>query len=149
MVASTTGTTIVNLGKDGDTTTAALARLPQALAHKPDVVLLLLGGNDALQKVPIETTRTNLDTFITKFRQGGSRVVLLGILGGVPWNDPYRSMFSELAHAHDVAYVPNVLSGVIGNQEFMSDAVHPNDAGYAKIAARVVPVLEQECAKHR
>jgi len=138
------GVPIANYGVSGDTSAQALARIDAALTQKPDIILVLLGGNDALQKIPQTETQTNLDTIVTKFQARGATVVLLGVLGGFP-QDPYASMFSALAKTHHVTYVPNVLSGLIGNSALMYDQVHPNAAGYQKLAARLLPTLEQTC----
>ncbi|HEY0010643.1 MAG TPA: GDSL-type esterase/lipase family protein [Candidatus Paceibacterota bacterium] len=147
LVSNETGVPIQNLGQGGDTSESAKKRLPVAVARKPDVVLVLLGGNDALRRTPVETTQANLDTIIASFKEGGAEVVLLGVLGGLPFQDPYPAMFESLAEKRDAIYVPNVLSGLIGKQEFMSDSIHPNEAGYARIAKRVLPAVEEACAK--
>lgn len=132
---------IVNLGVPGDTTADGLARLSEVLAKDPGVVLVLLGGNDYLRKVPAEETFSNLRMIVTELQQGGAMVVLLGVRGGL-LNDRYDSAFAALAADTGVIYVPDVLEGLFGTTEFMADAVHPNDAGYAQIAARVATAIE-------
>lgn len=136
---------ILNLGESGDTSAQARERISSVIAAEPTITLLLLGGNDALQEVPQQQTELNLDEIITRLQKNGSKVILLGVLGGIP--DKYAPMFERLAKVYGVTYVPNVLSGIIGHQDLMSDAVHPNQAGYQKIADRVLPVLQKECVK--
>ncbi len=131
---------IVNMGINGNTTQDGLNRIDAVLAKKPSVVLVLLGGNDFLRKVPEEQTFTNLGAIIEKLQADGVAVVLLGVQGGV-FTDPYKSKFEGLADKYDVAYVPNVLDGLIGNKELMYDQIHPNDAGYKKLADKVFPTL--------
>ncbi len=135
---------IKNYGRSGDTTADGLARLPQMLAENPHpkVVLVLLGGNDYLRKVPKVQTFANLRTIITEIQNTGAVVILLGVRGG-PLTDQFESSFEKLASEMQVGYVSNVLSGLYGNSNLMSDAIHPNDAGYAKIAQRVYPVLNK------
>lgn len=147
LLSARSGVPIHNLGKGGDTTEAAAARVPSALALKPDIVLVLLGGNDALRKAVPEATARNLDSVLGRFKDAGAQVVLLGVPGGLPLQDPYPAMFEELAEKHDTGYLPNVLSGLLGRSEYMSDAVHPNEAGYARIAERALPVLEEACGR--
>jgi|CXWL01.1.fsa_nt_gi lysophospholipase L1-like esterase len=72
-------------------------------------------------------------------------VILLGVRGGL-LSDRFQDMFEEIAEEKDVLFVSNVLSGVIAKPEFMSDAVHPNASGYARIAQRILPVLQKACA---
>ena len=144
LLSAQAGVPILNFGRGGDTTAAALTRIDAALAAKPSVVLVLLGGNDALRRVPSPTTEANLDAIIGRFQGAGAEVVLLGVMGDL-FNDPYPDMFERLAKKHDVELVSNVLAGLLGRNELMSDAIHPNEEGYSRIAARVLPVLEEAC----
>lgn len=136
------GEPIINLGVDGETTAQGLARISALDAYHPKIVLLLLGGNDALQKVSIDETFQNLSEIIQNIQHRGAIVLLLGVQGGL-LSDPYASRFQKLAQEYGTAYVSNVLSGLFGNPQYMSDEVHPNDAGYAIIAKRVEPVLQE------
>jgi acyl-CoA thioesterase-1 len=131
---------IVNLGVPGNTTQNALDRINELEKYNPKVVILLLGGNDYLQKVPIEKTFKNLGEIIQKIQSKGSVVLLLGVRGGV-LNDKFDIEFEKISSKYHTAYVSDVLSGLITNMQYMSDAVHPNDLGYQKIADRVYPVL--------
>lgn len=134
------GEPVINMGISGNTTKDALARVQAVIDANPKMVIILLGGNDYLQKVPIDQTFQNLDTIITKVQSVGAVVVLLGIQGGI-LRDPYADRFKSLAKLRGAAFVPNVFSGIIGNPKYMSDEVHPNDAGYAEIAAKVAPAV--------
>ncbi len=135
------GEPIINLGISGDTTAGGLARIDSLLDENPRVVILLLGGNDFIRKVPREETFSNLRTFIDKIQAGGSAVVLLGVRGGLI-SDSADELFEDLAKETGSAYVPNVLSGLFADSRYMSDAIHPNDAGYAKVADKVYKVLK-------
>jgi acyl-CoA thioesterase I len=140
------GEGIVNLGVSGDTTADGLKRIDGVLKENPKVVMVLLGGNDFLRKVPIETTFENLDAIVTRLDEYGAVVIILGVQGGL-LTDPYKDRFEKLAKDHQSLYVPNVLGGLIGNNTYMSDSVHPNDAGYAKIATKILPVLKKALGK--
>lgn len=134
------GKPIINLGVSGDTTADGLKRLSELDDYKPKVVLLLLGGNDHLRKVPAETTFDNLGKIIENIQSRGAVVVLLGVRGSI-LTDRFKSEFEELQEKYKTAYVPNVLEGLFGNPKYMSDPLHPNDLGYAEIANRIYPVL--------
>lgn len=140
------GVPITNLGKNGDTTAQAKARLEAVVAASPDITLVLLGGNDALRRVSVEETEKNLREIVASLQKAGSRVVLLGVIGGFP-RDPYAPMYERLAEEFDVTYVSNVLSGIITRADLMSDGIHPNQAGYKKIADRLLPIIEDECTE--
>jgi lysophospholipase L1-like esterase len=134
------GKPIVNLGVSGNTTEDGLARLNELDKYKPKVVILLLGGNDYLKKVPIDTTFNNLEKIIKNIQSRGAVVLLLGVRGGIV-TDKFDEKFEDLADKTGSAFVSNVLDGLITKQEYMSDPIHPNDTGYSKIATRVYPVL--------
>src|SRR3989344_4541670 len=133
---------ILNMGVPGDTSTDGLNRIDQVIRQDPKIVLVLLGGNDFLRKVPIAETFKNIDDIVVELQKSGAVVVLLGIKGGL-FGDHYKDYFEEIAEKRGALYVPNVLSGLLGKNEFMSDAIHPNDAGYKKIADKIYPVLQK------
>ncbi len=135
------GQPIINLGHAGDTTADGLARLSELDNYKPKVVLLLLGGNDYLKRVPKEETFSNLAKIIQNIQSRGAVVLLLGIRGGI-LHDNFASEFEKLRDTYHTAYVSNVLAGLLGDNRYMYDEVHPNDAGYAIIANRIAPVLQ-------
>lgn len=141
LLSERVGVPIENQGVSGDTTAAGLARLDDVLDLDPDIVLILLGGNDFLKRIPRRETETNLSAIITTLQEGGAIVVLLGVQGGV-FSDGYDEMFEELSESHRAALVPNVLDGIIGTPDLMHDAIHPNDRGYQIIADRIAPILE-------
>ncbi len=140
------GEEIINMGIAGNTTAQGLARVTDVNEKDPKVVMVLLGGNDFLRKTPIEETFKNLDTIVAEIQKEGAVVILLGVQGGV-FSDPYKNHFEDLAKNRGALYVPNVLDGLIANQEYMSDAIHPNDAGYKKIAEKIYPILKKALGK--
>lgn len=133
---------IINMGVAGNTTSDGLGRVEMINREDPKVVLLLLGGNDFLRKVPIEETFKNIDDIVVKIQSKGAVVVLLGIQGGI-LSDKYDEHFEDIAEKRGTLYVPNVLDGIIGHGELMDDAIHPNDKGYKKIADKIYPILKK------
>lgn len=137
------GIEIINAGLSGATTKSGLDRLDQdVLAHNPQLVLIILGGNDALQKVPAVATRENLAATIDKIKLSGAQVVLIGIQGSL-LGDAYRNMYKELAQEKKINHLPNILKNIIGNPSLMFDAIHPNDAGYEQMADRIEPLIKK------
>lgn len=133
---------VINKGIQKQTSAEGLARISQVIDLDPKVVLVLFGGNDFLQNVPIHTTFKHIDTIVTTLQDYGAIVILLGIQGGI-LDDPYKLEFKKIAHERGALYVTNVLEGLIGNTNLMSDHVHPNDVGYRMIAERIYPVLKK------
>lgn len=142
VVGRTLGKEIVNKGKSGDTTADGLARIDDVLSENPGIVIVLLGGNDALRRVPKKETFTNLGIIVERLQASGAMVVLLGVRGGI-LGDGYAGDYEALAKKYHTAYVSNVLEGLITNQQYMYDGIHPNDQGYAIVAGRVVEVLKK------
>ena len=140
LLAKKSGRPIVNLGRSGDTTAQGLARINELDRYRPKVVMVLLGGNDHMRKVPIAETFANLGKIIENIEQRGAIVLLLGIRGSI-LSDRFEGEFEKLRDHHETAYVSDVLSGLFGRGEYMSDTIHPNNNGYAKIAERIYPVL--------
>ena len=135
------GVPVLNFGKSGNTTSDGVLRVSDALVKKPNVVLILLGGNDALRRVSRVDTEKNLRSIISTFQNAGAVTILLGVRGGI-LGDPYDSMYEDIADSTGSAYISDVLSGLFADSRYMSDAIHPNDAGYAKIAVRVIPLVK-------
>ena len=134
------GRPIINLGVPGDTTADGIKRVDELDTYDPKVVLLLLGGNDHLRKMPIKDTFRNLSVLIEHIQASGAIVLLLGVRGNL-FGDVFKSEFEKLRDTYHTAYVPDVLDGLFGNAKYMEDTIHPNDAGNAIIADRIYPVL--------
>lgn len=134
------GLNIVNLGVSGNTTEDGLSRINEIDQYNPKIVLLLLGGNDAIRKIPIETTFRNLEIMISKIQSKGAIVLLLGVKGGL-LGDKFKPEFERISKKYYTAYVPNVLDDLFGDRRFMEDTVHPNNEGNRIIAEKVYPVL--------
>ena len=141
VLASRLGVPIINAGRSGDTTRTALARLDRdVLSKDPRVVIVVLGGNDFLRRVPVDETFGNLSTIVNSVRERGSAAVLAGVSVGL-LSDPYAARYDSLARKTAAGLVPDILGGLMGRSDLMSDAIHPNDEGYVRIADHLEPVL--------
>ncbi len=132
---------IANLGVDGDTTAGALARIRQLDVYKPKVVIVLVGGNDYLQRKDMVQAFVNLGKIIENIQKRGAVVMLVGVRVNY-FIGNFDDQYQELVSKYKVAYIPDALDGVLGNQKYMSDSVHPNNAGYQLIADRIAPTLK-------
>ena len=130
------GVSIRNLGKSGETTSDGLNRIQEVAQLSPRVVLLCFGGNDSLNQESRTQAFVNLGRMIDRLHQGGSFVVLIGIRSA-SLRDQNEKHFAKLAREKRVLYVPDMLRGLVFKPVYMSDAIHPNDAGYQKIAERL------------
>jgi len=141
LLSARVGVPIVNAGRSGDTTRTALARLDSAvLSRRPRVVIVVLGGNDLLRRVPQEETFANLDAIVDRIRRRGAAVILVGLSAGV-FTDTYGAGYDDLARRTSSGLVPDILADILGHPDLMADHIHPNDLGYRMMADRIEPVL--------
>ncbi|WP_407919450.1 arylesterase [Chitinasiproducens palmae] len=136
-----------NASISGDTTSGGRARLAALLAReRPAVVILELGGNDALRGVPLATSRNNLAAMIEASQRAGARVVLVGMQippnYGPTYARDFSSMYPALAKEKAVMLVPFLLEGMADDPTmFQPDQIHPTVAAQARLLDNVWPVL--------
>src|ERR1041385_4089022 len=116
------GVPILNVSVPGQTSADAVTKVDQVVQLNPRVVLLCFGGNDTLNSVPHAQTFHHLAQIIDQLQQAGAFVVLIGIRSASV-RDKYQAEFKRLAKEKKVLLVPNILGGVLGNPNLMSDYV--------------------------
>ncbi|WP_348748583.1 arylesterase [Pseudomonas rhodesiae] len=140
--------TVVNASISGDTSAGGLARLPAALAaHKPEVVIIELGGNDGLRGQPPAQLQQNLASMIQQSRDSGAKVLLLGMQippnYGKRYVEAFNKVFGDVAQEKKVPLVPFFLEGVGGHAELMqADGLHPAVGAQDKLLENVWPSLK-------
>lgn len=138
---------VLNAGVSGDTTAGGLARLDWILKQQPDVLVVGLGGNDGLRGLPLEQTEKNLKEILSRGRQSGAQVLLLGMQ--IPPNygeyaDRFAEMYPRVARDAEVPLVPFLLEGVGGVAELnQGDGIHPTAEGQEVMAKTVLPYLRR------
>jgi acyl-CoA thioesterase-1 len=152
--AAGTPARVVNGGVSGDTTAAGLQRLAftlEGLERAPDLVIVGLGGNDALRGIGPEETRRNLTAILTELRRRRIRVMLTGMLAprnmGPDYAAAFDPIYPALARRFEAALYPFFLEGVIARPELLlEDGMHPNARGIAAIVTRIAPQVRSELA---
>jgi acyl-CoA thioesterase I len=139
---------VVNASVTGETTAGGLRRLAEDLKrHNPAVVVIELGGNDALRGQPLAQIRSNLERMVGLVRAARAEPVLVGIMippnYGIEYAAQFRDIYPQLA-AHDkLTLVPFLLAGIADKPElFQKDQIHPVAAAEARVADNVWAVLE-------
>jgi acyl-CoA thioesterase-1 len=141
---------VVNASISGDTTSGGRSRLPALLAReKPAVVVIELGGNDALRGLPLEATRDNLLAMTRAAKAAGARVLIAGMQMppnyGRQYGQAFAALFGEVAKAEGTALVPFFLAGVAdgpnAEANFQPDRIHPVAAAHPRMLDNVWPAL--------
>ncbi len=146
-LANLIGSPLINAGVSGDTTEAALARIDaDVLSRDPRIVIVGLGGNDFLQRIPIGTTGTNLRSIVRAIQAKGAMVVLLGF-SFPSLGDDYASMYERIAKDERCLLIGGVLRGILTDESLKSDAIHPNARGYELMAERIAGPVKKLMAK--
>ncbi len=123
---------VVNASVSGETTSGALARLPKLLkTHKPNVVVIELGGNDGLRGQPPQMIQKNLAQLIQQSQKANATVVVLGMKippnYGTAYSKAFENNYKVVSQQYKVKLLPFFLEGVAGNKSLMQkDLVHPN-----------------------
>ncbi len=136
------GVRAINAGISGDTTEGGLRRIERdVLAHRPQVVVVELGVNDAFRQAPREDTVANLRAITQRIRAQGAVVVLLHTALPHVAGDGNRQDLRKIARAEDAMLVEDFLQGVVPQHTY--DGLHPDAEGQAMLAERLLPVLRQ------
>ena len=139
---------VVNGSISGETTAGGLRRLPGDLKrHKPAVVVIALGANDALRGQPVAAIKSNLEQMVRLARAARVEPVLVGLMippnYGIDYAREFRDAYAEVAKANRVALVPFLLEGIGDKPElFQADQLHPVASTQPRVLDNVWTVLE-------
>lgn len=143
---------VVNASVSGDTTSGGRARLAALLEqHQPQVVVIELGGNDALRGLPLKNTEENLSWMTQSAQQAGARVLLLGMQVppnyGRTYTEQFAQIFPRVAQQHQAAVVPFLLKGIADLADaaalFQADRIHPLAQAHPQMLENVWPALRK------
>ena len=138
---------VVNAGVSGDTSAGGKARLDWTLADKPQIIMVELGGNDALRGLDPAQTEANLDDILARTKASGAKVMLAGMLAppnfGREYQQQFDGLYRRLADKHNVPLYPFFLDGVAMDPKLnQQDGIHPSAAGVEIIVQRILPSVE-------
>lgn len=138
----------LNAGVSGDTSTGGLSRIDWLLRAHPAVLVVELGGNDALRGQPVASIERNLRKVIDRALGAGTVVLLLGMQippsYGAEYTAGFQAVYARIARDKDVVFVPAFLSGVgcVASLN-QADGIHPNALGHRRLAKRLIEPLEE------
>jgi acyl-CoA thioesterase I len=141
---------VVNASISGDTTSGGRSRLPTLLSkHQPSIVIIELGGNDALRGLPLAMTEANLNAMTVAAQSSGAKVLIVGMQVppnyGQDYTRRFAQVFASVAKAHKAALVPFLLKGVADAPDatklFQADRIHPTAAAHPTILNTMWPAV--------
>jgi acyl-CoA thioesterase I len=141
---------VVNASISGDTTSGGRTRLPALLReHRPRVVVIELGGNDALRGLPLTMTQANLTAMTQAAKTAGARVLIAGMQVppnyGRQYGEDFARLFATVAKAEGAALVPFFLAGVADGPDadklFQPDRIHPTAEAQPRMLDNIWPAL--------
>jgi lysophospholipase L1-like esterase len=143
VLAGLLGRTVVNAGVPGEISAEGRQRLPQLLQqHQPDLVILCHGGNDLLRRLDHSQTAANLAAMVAAIRTAGADVVLVGVPAPGLFLAP-PDFYQEMAERAGIPYEGAIVSDVLDEGAMKSDTIHPNAAGYRRMAEALYRLLEE------
>jgi acyl-CoA thioesterase-1 len=144
---------VVNAGVSGDTSAGGLSRLDWALDGDVRVLIVALGGNDALRALPPDELQQNLAAIIERAQARHITVVLAGMEAppnfGRDYVVKFHRVYPELANRYRLAFVPFLLAGVAGSETLnQRDGIHPTAEGAKIVADNIWTALGPIVATH-
>lgn len=139
---------VVNASVSGETTSGALARLPKLLqTHRPDLVVIELGGNDGLRGQPPAQIQKNLAQLIQKSQQAKSKIILFGMKippnYGKAYSQAFENNYQVLSQQYKVRLLPFFMQGVAGHKNLMQqDQIHPNAKAQPILLNNAYPLIK-------
>lgn len=148
LLAGRSGWVVINGGINGDTSAAALLRLPALLEqHTPALVLVTLGGNDMLRHIPRQETIANLEKILALIKAHDAKPVLLAtpnpsLMGAVFQSLSAAEFYREVAGEQEVPLIEDAVAEVISDPQLKGDPLHPNAAGHALLSEKIFEELK-------
>ena len=149
LLSAATGWRVVNAGVPGDTADAGKARIRELLeAHKPALVIVEIGGNDFLRRRPAAVVKEDVRSIVRQSKVAGVQVVLvavpeLSLLGALTRRPDDAALYAEIGRDEQVPVIADVFSEILGKPELCADQIHPNAAGYRKMAEGIAAALRR------
>ena len=147
LLAGMSGWNVVNAGIAGDTAAQGKNRLPELLAiHSPKLLIIEIGGNDFLRQAPPSAVKADVRHMIEQAQAANVQTVLVAVpapslLGIVAKNLSDAPLYAELGKEENIPVIANVFADVLTTEALRADPIHPNAAGYRRMAEGIYAAL--------
>jgi acyl-CoA thioesterase I len=143
ILAELTHLEVINEGVPGEISSDGLQRLPALLdKYKPQLLILIHGGNDILKQITEQETASNLDSMLAEAKSRNIAVVMMGVPKPGLWLMKSAEVYQAIAKRNEVLIDLDTLPATLGDNDLKSDMVHPNDAGYRQMATNLFNLLK-------
>lgn len=147
VLAQLTAMRVINSGVPGEISRDGLARLPALLdQHRPQLLILTHGGNDMIRKIPRDITAQNLRQMVSTAKQRNIAVLLLGVPQPGLLLLSSADIYAQVAEQQGIPANLDIVPAILSDNDLKSDLIHPNAAGYRKLAEGIVATLREEGA---
>ena len=142
------GWQVVNASISGETTDGGLRRLPRLLEkHRPEVVVIELGGNDGLRGFPPDVIESNLADMVEQVKSAGAIPLLIGMKMppnyGRSYNQAFTRVYQSVSDKYGATLVPFFLEGIYNREGMMQgDGIHPTEQAQPLLLDNIWPRLE-------
>lgn len=139
---------VVNASVSGETTSGALARMPKLLqSYKPDVVVIELGGNDALRGQPPQMIQKNLGQLVQQSQQAKTKVLLFGMKippnYGTAYSQAFENNYKVISQQYKIKLLPFFMQGIAGHKDLIqNDQIHPNAKAQSILLNNAYPYIK-------
>lgn len=139
---------VVNASVSGETTSGALARLPKLLqSHRPDIVIIELGGNDGLRGQPPALIQKNLAQLVQKSQQAKAKVIVFGMKippnYGTAYSKAFEQNYKIVSQKYNAKLLTFFMQGVAGHKTLMQkDQIHPNAKAQPILLNTAYPMIK-------
>jgi acyl-CoA thioesterase-1 len=136
---------IINAGVSGETTAGLLERIDFIKSQKPEIILITIGGNDALRALPVSETEKNILAIVRSLKEvvAKEKIFLMQIQApanlGISYTRQFNAIHQKIANQENINLVPFVVPEVFTKQELIqNDGIHPNEAGYKYLVDKYI-----------
>jgi len=147
VLSQLSGHPVINAGVPGEVSAQGRERLPALLdRQRPDLLILCHGGNDFLRRINVDITRSNIEAMIEAAAQRNIPVILIGVPNPGLFFLESAEFYSEIADKYQLVYEGDILADVESDTALKSDQIHPNAAGYQRIAEAIYRLMTESGA---
>lgn len=142
----------VNASISGDTTSGGVTRLPSLLKlHQPSLVVIELGGNDALRGLDMGMTQANLMSMVKASQSAGAKVLVIAMQVppnyGANYLKQMSAAYEKVSQNSGAQLNLQFLKGVADDPDplkwFQADRIHPNEKAQPTMMRNVWPQLKK------